>query len=51
MECNRCESGDGVRMEVRFQSEAKIITYLCQSCAHSMADDPEILEVNPSFRR
>ncbi len=47
MVCNRCESDEGARMEDRFQSEA-IITHLYQSCARSMTDDPDIIEVNLS---
>ncbi len=48
MKCNRCESDEEACMDVQFQSVAKIITYLCQSCACSMTADPDILEVKPS---
>lgn len=51
MKCNRCKEMGAERREIRFQSNATVVTYLCEKCAKAaLRNDNEIAElvVSPS---
>jgi len=45
MKCSRCGTGEAERGEMRFESNAIVVVYLCEECAASVVRDDEVADL------